>query len=338
MPRLDNSTRERAIGMLQAGATQVDVARRYNVARITIYRLWQRYLTTNTTADRPRSGRPRVTTPRHDRFIRLCHLRNRFETPSHTASVIPGMRRISPRTVRRRLAEAGLRARRPYRGPMLTQRHRQQRLEWSRRHLRWTIRDWQEVLFTDESRFTLRHADGRVRVYRRSGERYSDPCVLRHDRFGGWKRYGVGRNCKKRSHRTRVRQWNTKRSALSRTNPHSTRVTFYGSQRRYIPAGQRSRPRRKHQHQLPTSTERECVTVAGSLTRSLPDRASVGPVRQTSEETTSATRNVGGTCERFTAGVAAYPHGKDQPPDSVYASPMPGYNQQQGVIHPLLTL
>ena len=132
--------------MLQAGATQVDVARRYNVARITIYRLWQRYLTTNTTADRPRSGRPRVTTPRHDRFIRLCHLRNRFETPSHTASVIPGMRRISPRTVRRRLAEAGLRARRPYRGPMLTQRHRQQRLEWSRRHLRWTIRDWQEVL------------------------------------------------------------------------------------------------------------------------------------------------------------------------------------------------
>ena len=87
-----------------------------------------------------------------------------------------------------------------------------------------------------------------------------------------------------------------------------------------------------------TSTERECVTVAGSLTRSLPDRASVGPVRQTSEETTSATRNVGGTCERFTAGVAAYPHGKDQPPDSVYASPMPGYNQQQGVIHPLLTL
>ena len=185
MPRLDNSTRERAIGMLQAGATQVDVARRYNVARITIYRLWQRYLTTNTTADRPRSGRPRVTTPRHDRFIRLCHLRNRFETPSHTASVIPGMRRISPRTVRRRLAEAGLCARRPYRGPMLTQRHRQQRLEWSRRHLRWTIRDWQEVLFTDESRFTLRHADGRVRVYRRSGERYSDPCVLRHDRFGG---------------------------------------------------------------------------------------------------------------------------------------------------------
>ena len=40
-------------------------------------------------------------------------------------------------------------------------------------------------MFTDESRFTLRHADGRLRVYRRVGKRYADACVLRHDRFGG---------------------------------------------------------------------------------------------------------------------------------------------------------
>ena len=31
----------------------------------------------------------------------------------------------------------------------------------------------------------LRRVDGRTRVYRRRGERFSDGCVLRHDRFGG---------------------------------------------------------------------------------------------------------------------------------------------------------
>lgn len=185
MPRLDNASRERAIGMLQSGLTQSDVARHFNVARITIYRLWNRFQTFNATADRPRSGRPRITTARQDQVIRLRHLRDRFQTPQQTAANIPGLRRISHRTVSRRLAEAGLRARRPYRGPMLTQRHCQNRLNWARNHLRWRIGQWQHVMFTDESRFNLRHADGRVRVYRRVGERYADACVLRSDRFGG---------------------------------------------------------------------------------------------------------------------------------------------------------
>lgn len=185
MPRLSNVSRERAIGMLQNGATQAQVAASFNVARITISRLWNRFQTLNSTADRPRSGRPRVTTPRQDRLIQLRHARNRFEVPARTAGDIPGLRRISRRTVTRRLQEAGLRSRRPYRGPMLTPRHCRARLQWCRRHLRWRIGDWHQVLFTDESRFTVRHADGRTRVYRRVHERYTDPCVLRHDRFGG---------------------------------------------------------------------------------------------------------------------------------------------------------
>ncbi len=41
------------------------------------------------------------------------------------------------------------------------------------------------MLFTDESRFCLRRADGRERVYRRRGERYADACVRQVDRYGG---------------------------------------------------------------------------------------------------------------------------------------------------------
>ena len=79
----------------------------------------------------------------------------------------------------------GIRPRRPYPGPYLTRRHLRQRLEWARRQLRWTIRRWGRVLFTDVSRFLLRRVNGRARVFRRRGERFHENCVVRHDRYGG---------------------------------------------------------------------------------------------------------------------------------------------------------
>ena len=77
MPRLDASTRNIAIGRIQAGESQYAVARDYNVHRSMISRLWQRYQQNGTTDDHPRSGRPRVTTAAQDRYTRLLHLRNR---------------------------------------------------------------------------------------------------------------------------------------------------------------------------------------------------------------------------------------------------------------------
>ena len=43
---------------------------------------------------------------------------------------------------------------------------------------------WARVLLTDESRFNLSVTDGRIRVFRRRGERFADNCLLERDRFG----------------------------------------------------------------------------------------------------------------------------------------------------------
>jgi di/tricarboxylate transporter len=43
----------------------------------------------------------------------------------------------------------------------------------------------QHTLFSDESRFSLCFSDGRYRVYRSRGERFTDQCVHESDRFGG---------------------------------------------------------------------------------------------------------------------------------------------------------
>ena len=185
MPRLGIDARHRATGMIQAGTPQRDVVLRFGVHRNTISSLWRRFQTTGTGSDRPRSWRPRVTSQRQDQYIRVTHLRNRFQTASDTAQTIPGLRRIHPRTVRNRLREHHICPRRPCVRALLLPRHRAERLRWSRAHLRWRLREWEAVLFSDESRFSLDHSDGRIMVYHRVGELYQDACIRQRRAFGG---------------------------------------------------------------------------------------------------------------------------------------------------------
>jgi transposase len=114
MPRLRQNDRERAMGMVQAGMTHQAVADHFNVSRITISRLMICLRQTGGTNDRPRNSLPRVTSQLQDRHLRLIHLRNRMITAEDSARITPGLAnvRISGQTVRRRLRESGLRARR----------------------------------------------------------------------------------------------------------------------------------------------------------------------------------------------------------------------------------
>lgn len=185
MPRLSLAERHQALGMLEAGASQQDVAARFQCHRNTVSRLLSRHRESVEVSDRPRSGRPRVTTPGEDRWIVVTHLRNRRQTAVDTSQSLPDGRQIHPNTVRNRLRGAGLRARRPAIRPILTQRHRTARLEWCRHHIRYPLRWWNNVMFTDESRFNISGSDGRLRVYRRQNERYAQCCVEERNRYGG---------------------------------------------------------------------------------------------------------------------------------------------------------
>lgn len=184
---LSDAERNQVVGMLQNGASQGRVAERFAVSQSVISRLWMRFQERGEVAERPRSGRPRSTTARQDRYISIIARRNRFHDASSLNRQFAAATgtRISSQTLRRRLHDNNLWSCRPALRIPLSVRHRQARLVWCQDHDHWRRRDWQCVLFTDESRFCLDYHDGRRRVWRQSGERYVDCTVVEHDRYGG---------------------------------------------------------------------------------------------------------------------------------------------------------
>lgn len=183
MPRLSENERNQAIGLLLGGWTAVAVAGHFGCSRQTIQNLLSRYVATGTVRDRQRPGRARATTLRTDRVITLTHLRNRFLPATVTARHYG----VHAQTIINRLRQnqVPIHPRRPFTGQILTGHHRAARLLWARRYVRFTQRQWNSVIFSDESRFNVSHADGRVRVYRRRNERLADCCIQERDRFGG---------------------------------------------------------------------------------------------------------------------------------------------------------
>ncbi|GFV77909.1 uncharacterized protein TNCV_631 [Trichonephila clavipes] len=102
---------------------------------------------TNFIANRGRSGRPRKIFLREDR------------------------------TVRGRLLEIGLRGCKARPKPLLTEFQRKRRLTRAREHSLWTIKDWEKVIFSDESQFCISGNQSSAYVRRRTHEEFSPQCL-----------------------------------------------------------------------------------------------------------------------------------------------------------------
>ncbi len=66
---------------------------------------------------------------------------------------------ISEHTTRRTLKQMGYSSRRPHRVLLLSAKNRKRRLQFTQAHRNWTIEDWKNIAWSDESRFLLRGSE-----------------------------------------------------------------------------------------------------------------------------------------------------------------------------------
>jgi transposase len=161
---LPENDHHRVIGMADAGMNIAAIAVQFNVHKTTVYRLISRYRQIGSVDNRPRPVRPKKLTPHKERYIHMTSRRERFLSATCIADRLRTVfgTRVSAETICNRLRSQGLKVRRPHKGMELTVHHKLQRRRWVNQRLNWNIRKWQSVLFSDESRFSLKFADGRI--------------------------------------------------------------------------------------------------------------------------------------------------------------------------------
>ncbi len=82
---------------------------------------------------------------------------------------------ISEHTTRRTLKQMSYSSRRPHRVLLLSAKNRKRRLQFAPAQ-NWTIEDLKNVAWSVESRFLLRHSDGRVRIWWKDHESMDLSC------------------------------------------------------------------------------------------------------------------------------------------------------------------
>ncbi|GFT09314.1 transposable element Tcb1 transposase [Trichonephila clavipes] len=133
----------------------------------TVTLICDRWMQEGTTDRRGRSHPLQCTTSREDRQIVHMAVTDRSVTSRTVAQHIESVtyHLVSARSIRSRLQQSGLSARRPLLDLHLTQNYRRLRRQWCDERRMWAV-EWNEVVFTDESRICLQHRDCRIRVWR----------------------------------------------------------------------------------------------------------------------------------------------------------------------------
>ena len=91
---------------------------------------------------------------------------------------------ISPQTICCHLKKAGMKAVVKKKCPLLTKCHRQARMDFALSHRDWTIEDWKQVIWSDETKINCIGSDGKKWAWKKAGEELSNRLVEGTVKFG----------------------------------------------------------------------------------------------------------------------------------------------------------
>jgi hypothetical protein len=129
-------------------------------------------------------GRPRKTSKRADSMLRRIVIGGkRHVTTAELTKDWSDTIGVSVGTCRRRLHKMGFSYYKPKDKPLITNKQKKNRLSWAREHLNWSLEQWNHVVFSDESKFSVCYGDHRNTVIRNKKEAFHPHCLKRTVKF-----------------------------------------------------------------------------------------------------------------------------------------------------------
>lgn len=169
------------------GVKQIDLSKRFNVSQSTICRIIKRIKERKTYERKPGSGAKRKLSVTDMSYLvsriikipdigskRLCtELKDKKGTT------------VSARTIRRCLSSAGLPAKITIYKPKLSKNNIKKRFEHAKQWILFDQNDWDNIIWSDETKINLFGSDGRVYVRSPPGKRYEKRRIKPTVKYGG---------------------------------------------------------------------------------------------------------------------------------------------------------
>ncbi len=185
-----------AIALHDAGISYETIEAKTHVKKRTVYNLvdkardrgWRpgQIVQVEHVDDKVRKGRPGLTESTKDKIIAIVTknsttrgwscARIAQELAKDTAL---GPHYPSPSSVYRTLKERGYNVYRRTIKPGLNTAQKKARLEWCKKYAHWTLEDWKNVIFTDETSVQKGGVRGKRRVWRLKTETHNPHCITR---------------------------------------------------------------------------------------------------------------------------------------------------------------
>ncbi|CAF4907448.1 unnamed protein product [Rotaria socialis] len=158
------------------GRAKVPLNKKIEIKALLEFRITQRRIATDLgenlpLPNAPDQGRKKASTPIDDRnLLRLC---KKYRTKSSqilsSELMLTNGKRLSARTVRRRLLDMGYKSYQAKKKPLRTLAHKKQRFFFAREHQYWS-QEWNDIIWCDEAHFKVLNRKNRTFVRRLRSE------------------------------------------------------------------------------------------------------------------------------------------------------------------------